>query len=110
MPGLSHESASPTCLQIRERSRPNASSNRTPHPTQSLPRRRPVCGLRRLRRRRRSATNNSAVNQKQPQRTEVPDLTLVGGGVARLEDLGMRPKIMSEIRRLVTQPRGMLLC
>jgi general secretion pathway protein E len=56
------------------------------------------------------ATKNSAANQKQPQRTEVPDLTLISGGVARLEDLGMRPKIMSEIRRLVTQPRGMLLC
>jgi general secretion pathway protein E len=56
------------------------------------------------------ATKNSAVNQKRPQRTEVPHSTAVGGGVSRLEDLGMRPTIMSEIRRLLTQPRGMLLC
>ncbi len=56
------------------------------------------------------ATKTSAANQKQPQRTEAPVSTAPIGGISRLDDLGMRPKILSEIRRLVTQPRGMLLC
>src|SRR5262249_55001723 len=31
-------------------------------------------------------------------------------GVSRLEDSGMRPKLISEIRSIVTQPHGMFLC
>jgi type II secretory ATPase GspE/PulE/Tfp pilus assembly ATPase PilB-like protein len=31
-------------------------------------------------------------------------------GVSRLDDAGMRPKLVSEIRNLVTQPHGMFLC
>ena len=32
------------------------------------------------------------------------------GGVAKLEDSGLRPKLAQEIRGLVTQPHGMFLC
>jgi general secretion pathway protein E len=32
------------------------------------------------------------------------------GGITKLEDLGMRPKIIEQVRSLVTQPHGMFLC
>jgi general secretion pathway protein E len=32
------------------------------------------------------------------------------GSISKLEDLGMRPKIIEQVRSLVTQPHGMFLC
>ena len=32
------------------------------------------------------------------------------GAITKLEDLGMRPKIIEQVRSLVTQPHGMFLC
>ena len=32
------------------------------------------------------------------------------GAITKLEDLGMRPKIIEQVRSLVTQPHGMILC
>jgi type II secretory ATPase GspE/PulE/Tfp pilus assembly ATPase PilB-like protein len=32
------------------------------------------------------------------------------GGITKLEDLGMRPKLVEQVRSLVTQPHGMILC
>jgi type II secretory ATPase GspE/PulE/Tfp pilus assembly ATPase PilB-like protein len=55
-------------------------------------------------------TKNTDAGQEQPKQTEVPASTAVAAGVPRLEDSGMRPKIISEIRRLIAQPAGMLLC
>jgi type II secretory ATPase GspE/PulE/Tfp pilus assembly ATPase PilB-like protein len=53
----------------------------------------------------RVATSGSKGGEKMVMRILDP-----GGGISRLEDSGMRPKLVGEIRSMVTQPHGMFLC
>jgi len=52
--------------------------------------------------------NATEVGKQQAQQTEA--LAPKAASVPRLEDSGMRPKMIADIRSLVTQPHGMLLC
>ena len=55
-------------------------------------------------------TKSADGGQGQPKQKEVAASTEVAAGVPGLEDSGMRPKIISENRPLITQARWMLLC
>jgi hypothetical protein len=55
-------------------------------------------------------TEDASVGQKQPKVTGDPADAWARAGVPLLENCGMRSAVLSEIRRLITQPRGMLLC
>ena len=53
----------------------------------------------------RAATSGSKSGEKMVMR-----ILDSGAGVSRLDDSGMRPKLVGEIRSIVTQPHGMFLC
>jgi general secretion pathway protein E len=55
-------------------------------------------------------TKNANVGQTRAKRTEVAGDAATGTGVPRLADIGMRPKILSGIRRLIAERRGMIVC